>query len=481
VRDATAIDAVAPHASNRTIWIALAALVLAGLIPLVWPGDVPFINDEPQLIAKAVSANRSGRLAPMGLLGTYGFVYGPAPTWVYQALLAVSNDLVVVAALHIVLMSAVTAGALWWLARSLRLWVWFAPIPLLSPYYWFYARALWDNPFLLPLGALAMAGYAAHLESGSRRGLRVSVAAMLAIPLVHLMGVSLIVPLALHMLVVRHRTLWNERYSLAGIAAVALALAWPYWRYLAGPRPPAPNPGGVLDGWLFPLFGARSLGAGGLDYFYGAGAVASDLFRLVGAVSLLAYVLAWGGILVAVALVVRAVRTRSWTAKTHIAAIAVAALLCQSVIDGISGKFQHPHYQNGTWIACVLLAWLAVDHLANGRRAARWTATAATGVLASALLLAVGALALTLHRSHGTRDVYGPTLANQQQVVRALAHYASTSDVDVQVNMWQQFPRTLAILRQLNAARQVGLPRATVQLRYASGDPASGAIEMAVY
>ena len=93
--------------------------MLACLIPLVWPGDIPFINDEPQLIANAVNANRDGRLASLGLLGTYGFIYGPAPTWVYQALVAVSRDLVVVAVLHALLLSAATAGALWWLSRSL--------------------------------------------------------------------------------------------------------------------------------------------------------------------------------------------------------------------------------------------------------------------------------------------------------------------------------------------------------------------------
>ena len=477
MRDVSA-NVPASFERDRVVWIAVAALMLAGLVPLVWPGDVPFINDEPLLIAKALSANRSGRLAPMGLLGTYGFVYGPAPIWVYQVLVASSRDLVIVAALHILLMSAATAGALWWLSRSLRLWVWFAPIPLLSPYYWFYSRVLWDNPFLLPLGALAMAGYAAHLASGSPLGLRVALAAMLAIPLVHLMGVSLILPLALHMLVVRRRSVWQHRYSLAAIAGGALLLAWPYWRYLAGPRPPAPGAEGVIDGWLFPLFGARLLSARGLDYFYGPGPVAGELFRILGAATSIAYALAWGGIVVAVTLVVKAARARAWAPRSHVAAIAVAAVLCQSAIDGISVKFQHPHYQNGTWIACVLLAWFGVDYLAGGRRTARWGAAALTGVLASSLLLAVGTLAVTLHRSRGTRDVYGPTLANQQQVVRALTKYASSSDVQVHVNMWQRFPWTLTTLRQLNAGRQVGLPRATIELRYASADPASGAIEM---
>jgi hypothetical protein len=48
----------------------------------------------------------------------------------------------------------------------------------------------------------------------------------------------------------------------------------------------------------------------------------------------------------------------------------------------------------------------------------------------------------------------------------------------VHVNMWNRFPHTLAILRQLNVSRRMDLPRRTLELRYASDDPASGAIEI---
>ena len=67
-------------------------------------------------------------------------------------------------------------------------------------------------------------------------------------------------------------------------------------------------------------------------------------------------------------------RARAVDARAHIAAIAVGSLVCQAVIHGISAKFEHPHYHNGTWISFVLLAWLAVDWLAERRRAARWAA-----------------------------------------------------------------------------------------------------------
>ena len=180
-------------------WTALGTVAAAALVPLLWIGDVAFTNDGPQLIAAAVQANARGRLADLGLMGTFGTASGPFPTWVYQVLISVSHDLVVVASLHTMLIVSATAFSLWWLSRSLGLWVWFAPVPLLSPYFWFDARVLGDNPFLIPLGALSIAGYAAHLHSGSKAGLRVSLAAMAAVPLVHLSGLALVVPLAVHM------------------------------------------------------------------------------------------------------------------------------------------------------------------------------------------------------------------------------------------------------------------------------------------
>ncbi len=147
---------------------AVGALVFAALVPLLWPGDVPFIHDEPQLVAKAVAANAEGRLAPLGLLGTFGVTYGPLPVWMYQALLWVTHDLVPVALAHAALMAFVSAGALWSLARTLGLWPGFAAVPLLTPYFWFYARVMWDNTLLLPLAALAYAGYAAFLGAAIR-------------------------------------------------------------------------------------------------------------------------------------------------------------------------------------------------------------------------------------------------------------------------------------------------------------------------
>jgi len=452
------------------------ALAIACVIPALWPGDIPFINDEPQLITSAVSANHAHQLAKVGLLGTYGFAYGPAPTWVYQLLMAVSHDLVLVAVLHALLMSVTTGVALWWLSRSLGLWVWFAPLPLLSPYFWFYSRVLWDNPFVIPLGALALAGYAAHNQSGSSAGLRVSVAALVLLPLVHLMSLALVAPLAAHMIVIRGRSLWTHKVSLTAIIAAVCVLAWPYCTYLVTAHGPESGRRIVVRGVLFPLAGGRLFSASGLEYFYGAHPVSGQLFGAAETASLVAYPLVWLGIIVALLAVRRAVQTRTWTPRTHVAGIAVAAVACQMVIDGISGKFEHPHYENGTWIAFVVLMWLAVDALAE-RPLWRRVAMATTAQLASANLLAVGLLLVRLHGS-GTREGYGPTLANQQAIGQQLAGYAPESEVQCDVIMWNRFPHALATIRELTPSRYGVLPVRPVLLRYASDNSESGLVEL---
>jgi hypothetical protein len=455
-----------------------ALLVAACVIPVIWPGDISFINDEPMLIINAVRANAAGRLAETGLLGTFGFTYGPFPTWVYQALTALSHDLVVVAAIHAALMAVTTAAGLWWLSRSLGLWPWFAIVPLLSPYFWFYARVLWDNPFLIPLGTLAVAAYAVVLAEDSAWGLRITIVAMIAMLLVHLMSLALIVPLSIHLLVVRGRVLWKQRLSVAVIVLIGLAIARPYWQTLVEPPGTPATLGPSASGLLYPLSAARLLSASGLDYFFGPGPVRGLVLTAAAALSLIAYVLFWGGIALAAWRIALAIRSRTWTPRTHVAAILLAALACQAVMSAATGKFDHPQYHNGTWIALVLLAWFAVDVTVRQQRVVGCIARAATGILAGALIVAVATVAVRLHRTRGTRDVYGPTLGNQQHVARTLARYAPGSHVTAHVALYGNYPYTLAVLRELNPGSGNDRPWRSLDIRYVSGNPASGAIKV---
>jgi hypothetical protein len=226
-----------------------------------------------------------------------------------------------------------------------------------------------------------------------------------------------------------------------------------------------------------PLQTPRLLSATELEYFFGPDPVGGRLLRVAGSVSLLAYGLVWFGIAIAAYRIAIAVRTGRWTTSAHVQGILLAALVCQSAIDGLSGKAGHPQYENATWIAAVLFAWSAVDALAKAGHPVRRAASLATTVLAASLLVAVASIAIRLHGSGGTRDVYGPTLANQQQVARQLRHFSAKSQLTSDVFPYQMYPDTLAVLRRLNPP-PFQAPPGNLEIRYTSGDPGSGAIEL---
>ena len=143
--------------------------LLAALLPAVlWPGDTPWTNDEPLLIAHALDANHAHRLANKGLLGSLRIHYGPLPTQIYQAMLLLTHDPVKMVAIRAVLCAGVTALALLWLARTLRFNPWFAAAVLLAPCVYLFNRILWDATFVVPLGTLATAAFASFLHTGSR-------------------------------------------------------------------------------------------------------------------------------------------------------------------------------------------------------------------------------------------------------------------------------------------------------------------------
>ena len=118
-----------PHRpSGRLANIAfVAAMLLVCLLPAVWPGDAPWTNDEPHLLAAALDANAAHQPAAMGLFGSYGVPYGPLPTQIYQVLLLVTHNPVWLVAIRGVLTMSLTAAGLLWLARTLRLPRWFIP------------------------------------------------------------------------------------------------------------------------------------------------------------------------------------------------------------------------------------------------------------------------------------------------------------------------------------------------------------------
>ncbi len=432
------------------------ALVLLALVPVVlWPGDVSWLIDEPRIIANACCANRDGQLADGGLYGNFGIRYGPLPTQIYQLLLLLTHDPLVLVVLRGLLCAGLTAGALLWLARSLALPTWFAAAVLVSPHVVDSHRKLWDASFALPLGALALAAFADFLKTQRPRSLRVCVVAGVLLPLIHPQALALAVPL-LGWLAWRHRAaLWSDRRALAVLGAVVFALHAVYFFQVTG-QLAARLQGSVEKGYpqggsravsaLAPLLGGRLLC--GADYAESLTTPAGPAWLQAAAQwgARLIYPLIWFGVLLSVRRVWLAWRKGGagsvLTPRDEVAAVVLGGLLFQALLSGVMRVPAKPQYFFGTFALHVAMAWFAVDALR------RWRVGALPGVLyaAGAAVLTVSAL-LAIH-ARGFEKPRWPTLANGVAIARALNAFTDPTAL-TDVALYQKHAQPLRTLRLL--------------------------------
>jgi hypothetical protein len=444
-------------------WLALALCAL-GCVPLLWPGDAPFINDEPLLIQKALRHLQAGALAGSGIEGTKGVVYGPLAVWIYTLLLWLTKDLTVVVALRALLCTAATAWGLLLLCRFDRtLRPVLLALALLSPYLWFYSRLLWDNTFQIPLAVLALGAYASFCVRPAAWRLGLTLTCLCGMFLLHLMSLSLILPVLGHCLWFHRGWLRAHRRAVAGLILLCAGLVSPYLVALvrsalsasqkvadlaagagaaAGPPPPLLR----WEGWVFPLFGGRLFSAQGLDYFFGPGWARGWPLRGLAAVTWLGLPLVWAGILLCAARVRRwhrAGRPRAVEGEVHLALLALGVLGCMVLQHGIMQAFGHPHYYSATWVCFFYFLWTALSAAGRG-------GLVLSGVYGVALAGVLGALIVTVHREGGNQGMhYGTTLQHQIEVVRALHRYHPDAPVRTTVSNFVQFPHGLKVLREV--------------------------------
>ena len=465
-----------PSALDTRLALAL-GLSLASILSLPFPGDAPWINDEPKFVMLAYQANATGTLATQALVGSQGVSYGPAAVWFYQLLLGATHDPVVLVILHALLMSGLTAIALYWLSRELGLWPLFAAMVAFSPYLWFYNRLLWDNSLNIPLSALALAAYLAFVARGSRAALLLTLGCLLIAPLIHLMSLALVAAVATHMAVYTRRALWRHRVLLLSVLFGGAVLYSGYARVLLaeiGAGHLRTGIGGLsIGGFTLPLLGARIISASGLHYFFGPGWGSSLPLVLVRGFSALSFPFVWGGMAIAVQRLRGLGRGTTPCLVDHAAIVSLVIVAAQMLLDGVTAAEVHPHYFNATWIAYVVLAWLAADWLA-ARRRWRWLVLAYGGslVVATVWLLAL------MHVTGGNREThYGPTLANQMEVAAQLSRAGAGCTWTTDVPHYREYPHTLAALQTLRPLPEdQTLPARALVIRYASSDPHDGRV-----
>ncbi len=448
---------------RRKSFILLILLLIGlGIVPLLWPGDAPWIDDEAQLMHMALHSKNTGEIATHGLTGTRGAVYGPFPTWIYTLLLHLSNDIVEIVRLRAALVTLLTALAIFWIAlncSALRPSV--GALALLSPYLWFYSRNLWDNSFLIPLSALLVAAYISFCAKPAVWKSWIIGICVAFMVLTHFMCVALIVPILAHIVWLHRQWIRGHVWTLGAQFALISILSERYVMYVrshAGFAVKIPDVSG-WPGWIFPFLGGRFFSFYGVDYFFGENWFSSTTpassigILLFGLFTWCALALVWVGMGMAVMRVWRHFRSNVESkpfhgdADFHLSFLSLAVTVSQCLLNGWMRTYTHPHFFNTTWICFYYFFWTAFSNLPRERL---WRAGRFLYVLAMAACL--GFLISSIHRTGGNQQIhYGPALQAQINIVRKLNAYHEESQISAQVLNSTVYEHSLNALGQFYA------------------------------
>jgi hypothetical protein len=483
-------------ATELTILRPQLLLVPILILTVLRPGDAPWVNDEPIMMEMAIRYNHTASNlygfylpftpCPYGLLGTRGAVYGPLPIWIDQLFLVFTHNLVVMLACRAAVFTAVTALAVGWLARTLKLSPWFTVVTMLSPWLWIYSRSLWDSSFCIPISAMLLAAYADFLANRTASSLHIAVLCGVLLPFVHFMALAMVVPLAIHLAWLHRPSLRQWKWSLLAIPATCLILFWPYLYYLLTRIRPAhtPDPAAWL-GWFYPLLGGHYLTLGVAGTMPGDGwqdfapQILQRLFAAAQWISRAALAAVWLGMILAIPRARHALRRPDAAGvRDQLCLIALSAWICQTLLDGIEGIYFSPHYYGATWPAYVFLAWMAVDW-AMSRSGRGIIVRTSIAIYAASILLGMVIIASTIARNAGTLSTnYGLSLSNQIAAANQIQRFSSGSELEMQVPQWRRYPLALKVLLELNPAPDLPRPKAHLLVKLRNAHPGDAHIEV---
>ena len=470
------------------------ALIAVVLSTAIFPGVAGWLNDEPILMEMAIRYNRTSSdiywlplpftPCPFGLQGTRGARYGPLPVWIDQILLVFTHNLEAITAIRAILFSTLTALALYWLSRTLGLNPWFATITMLAPWLWFYSRALWDSTWCIPISAGLFSAYAAFLHRPTATALGLTVICGILLPTVHLVGIALALPIAIHLLFFNRRTLWKWKWPIIAIVAACAFIFWPYLDFVfTQTHLTSFEDRSKLIGWLFPLLGGHYLTLGVAGTMIGDGwqdhapAITLWLVTIARRFSWLALGVVWTGMVLAAPQAGRAIRKPAATAKEHLCLIALATWLCQTVLDGLERLYFSPHYYVGTWIVFIFFAWIAVDRLLHHSPKLRTTTLGLTASWIACVLAGMITIYSTLAHNGGTRGLdFGTCLNNQIEAVKQIQQFSPSSQIDIQFPNWQHFPLEKDVLMELTPPPPGPRPLAHLTIKYRNASPSDARI-----
>lgn len=384
----------------------------------IFIGDINFLGDEPELLRLALMVKEKGIWPNHGLMGTKGFHYGPLALWFYMSLLALSQNIFVILFLKILITSSLE---LWGLVRMRRLFPDWPPIcfliPLMSPYFWIYSRMLWDNPFNIPLTLLLFTFVVSFCRQPGFWSLVGLSILGVACTMVHLMSLPFVITSAVVVCVFQRQWLWKRKPQTLLALGLGLLIFFPYLKHLLSS---AVVSRGIKFEWSAAflegsLLGPRLLTSIGLEYFFGNDVPAHYLILVYG-FALFCLGLALVYIRSLIKLIISYFRPNAEISNAPETTLFLKLFFLLNSAFCFYAKLSiHPHYFNASWVFFWVLICLGI-------RSLKWQRLKLVSY-ASALssFLMILNMLVFLHIHSGTRSLhYGPTIANQVEIVKAI-------------------------------------------------------------
>jgi len=424
------------ESSLKKVGALTASMLVLALITL-WPGDIPWISDEPTLLATALRANIEQSLATNPLPGSFGIHYGPIGVWIYQALLLLTHDLLQIVQIKQLLSLVLSLWAMDRVLRTLKLRRLTLLLILFSPYFYFFSRQLWDNVLLLPLGAIF---FAALIQFFEKPRLRYFAACLMLLVLafhVHLM----VLPLAAAFLLgvaAFERTWFVERFrATSALLLLAACSLLPYLLSIV-PKisamstvPEAPKADFRMSAALDAVMGWKYFSfVGFFERFFPELLLSNSILRTGIFASGIVGILFFYGCIHFLKSFSPREKLRPTDLRSKVISFSILGIIFHVIMEYGIGLPPQPHYFNAVWPAYFLLiAFGAGLHRYAGR---------ALGLSLTICALLLPFFVREIHRHRGNRQLYyGSTLTNQIAVVQS----SCGKQILAKNIAWQRFPQ----------------------------------------
>ena len=204
-------------------------LLLIGIVlttAFLFPGDAPFVGDEPWLLSIADKANHQ-RVSFAGFICRSPLrrwhclgrdvSYGPFPVWLDQIILIFTRNPIRMVVIQALLCGTANAIALLWLTRSMGISGWYAAaVDAFAVALDMGPALLGDNCLCIPLTAMAIAAYGDSLVYHGRWTLVVTIVCLMASTLCQACYIGMIAAVAVHLVYFQRDWVKRWRWTLIG-------------------------------------------------------------------------------------------------------------------------------------------------------------------------------------------------------------------------------------------------------------------------